>query len=184
MKTVTEEMKQQWGKWMGYLYDYLPTKYKDISKRDWAVRRFVWNFKDGKQSMDAARLVARKLREQFGGACGEMTFVCIPASSGEKHEARYKAFSEEVCRLTGCRNAYQAVSLEGERLAVHEWKQKKSVHQCQIISFDNDFFKGQKVIVFDDIVTNGYSYARFACKLEALGAMVVGGLFLARTVNF
>lgn len=72
--------------------------------------------------------------------------------------------------------------MEGERLAVHESKLGKHVNNVQIINFDTDFFKGKKVLVFDDVITRGYSYARFACLLEALGASVVGGLFLARTL--
>lgn len=184
MRAATEEMKKQWGKWMGCIYDYLPTKYKEVSERDWAIRRFVWNFKDGKQSLDAARIVAKKVWERFGTECCEITFACIPASSEVGNELRYKDFAAEVCRLTGCRNAYDAIRIEGERLAVHEWKQHKSVQPTQIISFDTDFFKSGKVLVFDDIVTNGYSYANFACKIESFGALVIGGLFLARTINF
>lgn len=184
MKAATEEMKKQWGKWMGCLYDYLPMKYKEVSERDWAIRRFVWNFKDGKQSLDAARLVAQKIVEHFGNECRNIVFSCIPASTNGKNEMRYKDFSAEVCRLTGCCNAYSAIHIEGERLAIHEWKQHKSVHTCQIISFDTEFFRGKKVLVFDDIVTQGHSYASFACKLESFGASVVGGLFLARTLNF
>lgn len=183
MKAATEEMKSQWAKWMGYLYDYMPIRYKDVSKRDWAVRRFVWNFKDGRQSLDAARLIAKKLWERFGAECYNITFACIPASSDTKNEIRYKAFAAEVCRLTGCCNAYDAIHINGERLAVHEWNRHKSVHPTQTISFDMDFFRDRKVLVFDDIVTNGYSYANFASKLETFGAYVVGGLFLARTIN-
>lgn len=184
MKTkVTEEMKSQWRKWMGYLYDYLPTKY-EANQREWAVRRFVWNFKDGKQSLDAAKLVAQRLVKQFGSECGNLTFVCVPASSGDKNEARYHAFSDEVCRLTGCKNAFSAIGIDGSRLAIHEHHNQKRLTDTQVISFDTDFFKGQRCIVFDDIITRGHSYAKFACKLESFGATVVGALFLARTINF
>ncbi|MBS5217835.1 MAG: hypothetical protein KHY61_07065, partial [Sutterella wadsworthensis] len=32
-----------------------------------------------------------------------------------------------------------------------------------------DFFRGKKILVFDDILTKGFSYARFACQLEKIG---------------
>lgn len=44
------------------------------------------------------------------------------------------------------------------------------------------FFKGKKCLVFDDILTQGHSYARFACALETLGAEVLGGYFLGKTI--
>ena len=34
----------------------------------------------------------------------------------------------------------------------------------------------------DDILTKGFSYARFACQLEKLGGEVLGGFFLGKTV--
>ena len=38
------------------------------------------------------------------------------------------------------------------------------------------------MVVFDDILTTGTSYARFACTLEKMGAKVLGGYFLGRTL--
>lgn len=35
---------------------------------------------------------------------------------------------------------------------------------------------------FDDVLTQGYSYARFACALEKMGAAVLGGYFLGKTI--
>jgi predicted amidophosphoribosyltransferase len=52
----------------------------------------------------------------------------------------------------------------------------------QVINFDKEFFKDKKVLVFDDVITRGYSYARFACHLESFGASVIGGMFLAKTL--
>jgi len=37
------------------------------------------------------------------------------------------------------------------------------------------------VLVFDDVITKGLSYAKYANQLERLGACVIGGMFLART---
>ena len=154
MKTFTESMLNQCRKYMFNFFDYLPTKYK-ASSRDWQVRNFVWAFKDGKCAVSAAQLVAKKIREQFG---------------------------EEVARLSGAVSAYDHIMVEGERLAIHESNSGKHVNNVQIVNFDKEFFKGKKVLVFDDVITRGYSYARFACHLETLGASVLGGMFLARTL--
>lgn len=49
-------------------------------------------------------------------------------------------------------------------------------------SVEKSFFAGKEVVVFDDVITQGRSYAKFACAIEALGASVVGGIFLGRTI--
>ena len=59
---------------------------------------------------------------------------------------------------------------------------KSEIHNKQEIEFDQDFFKGRKVIVFDDILTKGFAYAIFANKIEKMGAEVLGGLFIGKTV--
>ncbi len=38
------------------------------------------------------------------------------------------------------------------------------------------------MLLFDDIITRGFSYARFACEIENFGAEVLGGYFLGRTL--
>ena len=109
--------------------------------------------------------------------------TCIPASSAEKNEARYKAFSERVCELTGAINAYDHIKVSGERLAVHENRKvsEKKITKVQIIEFDEDFFKGKNCICFDDVLTSGKSWAAFGHKLEEFGANVVAGFFLSKT---
>ncbi len=180
-RMIPQEWKEQWSKFMITFFDYLPTKY-GANKREWAVRRLIWDFKDGKQSMKVAEIVAKKMRQQFGAGVEDITLACIPASSKQKNEERYKLFSDEVSRLTGCKNAYKAITIEGGRLAIHETKSSKSVRSVEIIQFDKCFFKDKKVVVFDDVVTQGHSYACFACELERMGAEVLGGYFLGKTI--
>lgn len=181
MKQFTESMLNQCKKYMFSFFDYLPVKYQ-ASKREWQVRNFVWAFKDGKCAVSAAQLVAKKIREQFGAEASDMVFVCIPASSQQKNEIRYKEFSAEVARLSGVKNGYDHITVEGERLAIHESHSGKHVNNVEVINLDKDYFRGKKVLVFDDVITRGFSYARFACHLEMLGASVLGGMFLAKTL--
>lgn len=180
-KNIPEAWKLQWSKFMVTFFDYLPTKYK-ANKREWAIRKMIWDFKDGKRSVKVAEIVAKRMREQFGAAVENVTFVCIPASSAAKTETRYKAFAEEVARLTGCKNGNQGVTIEGERLAIHETRTSKRLQSVEVIELNKEYFQGKQVLVFDDVLTQGHSYALFACALENAGANVLGGYFLGKTI--
>lgn len=180
-KNIPEDWKKQWSKFMVTFFDYLPTKY-EANKREWAVRKMIWDFKDGKRSAKVAEIVAKRMREQFGAEVGNVTLVCIPASSAAKTEKRYKVFAEEVARLTGCKNGNKGIKIEGERLAIHETRTAKRLQSVEVITLSKRFFSGKKIVVFDDVLTQGHTYARFACELEKVGAEVLGGYFLGKTI--
>lgn len=167
---------------MDFLYNYKPMRIKEVTSEDWNVRKMVWAFKDGKASEWCAEVVASRLMRVYGSRVKQLVFACIPASSACKNELRYKRFAQRVCELAGCINGYEAITVSGQRLAIHEFREGKRLNDTQIISFDNSFFAGKEVVVFDDIITQGRSYARFACAIEAIGASVVGGIFLGRTM--
>ena len=165
-----------------FLYNYKPMRVTEVTKRDWDVRRLIWAFKEGRYSEFCAKVVAKRLIDTYGEKVSRYVFACIPASSESKNEARYKRFACMVCQLTGCMNAYDAIKVSGHRLAIHESRDGKHLKNTQVINFDNSFFAGKEVVVFDDVITRGRSYAKFACAIEALGASVVGGIFLGRTI--
>ena len=121
------------------------------------ARSLVYSFKSGESQEIVAQETAKRLKETFGEKVEELVFTCIPASSAEKNEARYKAFSERVCELTGAINAYDHIKVSGERLAVHENRKvsEKKITKVQVIEFDEDFFKGKNCICFDDVLTSG-----------------------------
>ena len=113
----------------------------------------------------------------FGDKVKDIVFSCVPASSAEKNELRYKEFSARVCELSGTVDAYQHVSVTGERLTVHEHRKdkEKTVSKVRIIDFDEAFFKGK------DVLSTGNSWAAYGSQLEQLGANIVGGFFLGKT---
>ncbi len=76
--------------------------------------------------------------------CDTITFACIPACTAVANAIRYEEFAEEVCRLTGATNAYKAITIEGERLAVHENQNGKNIESVHIIKFNRDFFNGKR----------------------------------------
>ena len=84
--------------------------------------------------------------------------------------------------MTGMRNGFSHLSIEGNRLAVHETKTGKSLKNTQIISFDENFFNGKDTLIFDDIITQGYSFSLFSQHLETMGANILGGIFLGQTI--
>ena len=50
-----------------------------------------------------------------------------------------------------------------------------------VIDYDNEYFKGKYVLLFDDVVTTGKTMLRYKKILENMGAKVVGGLCIGRT---
>lgn len=182
MAKLDESILRQLRKIKVCFVKYYPVRIKNVGEEQQAARQLVWNFKDGKEFEQVALKTAAELKVQFGEKVAEVVFCPVPASSAEKNELRYKAFSERVCELSGVVNGYNHISVQGERLAVHEHHNtEKSISKVQIIDFDEAFFKGKKCLCFDDIITRGVSYATFANQLEQFGAEVLGGFFLGRT---
>lgn len=173
---------KQADKVMVWMLKYYPVRIKNVGDRQKADRQTVWDFKDGRAYEEVARMTAEKLIAQFGERLPGIVFSCVPASSREKNEHRYKRFSERVCELTHTINGYPHIYVSQERPAVHEHrKDETGARTARMADFDTAFFKGKDVLLFDDIITKGISYATAANELEACGANVLGGFFLAKT---
>ena len=166
---------------MAARYTYIPTSIQADGKA-WGIRKKVWRFKDGytSTSSEVAQWVSSTLDEAMPDL-ENCTFVCIPASTEERTQMRYEQFAQEVCKATQMANAYKHIKVEGERLAIHEHKVCKTLSKVQVLKFDRRFFNGRKVIIFDDVITKGKSFATMVEYLEEMGAVVVGGIFLAAT---
>ncbi len=174
--------KGQTDKLMVWLMKYYPVRIKNVGEQQKADRQAIWNFKDGRAYEEVAQMTAKHLQELFGSRITSIVFSCVPASTQEKNELRYKRFSERVCELTHAINGYPYMQVSAERLAVHEHrKDETEARTAQMADYDTDFFNGKDVLLFDDIITKGISYATTAKNLEACGANVLGGLFLAKT---
>ena len=145
----------------------------------------IWAFKDARDNAfeKVAQMTAAHLIKVCGEKIKDIVFVCVPASTQAKNESRYMAFCNRVSELCGIINGYSHISVSGDRLAVHEHRhdKEKSITKTQVIEFDEAYFKGKDIYVFDDVVTTGASYAIFANQLEMFGGNVLGGLFLGRT---
>ena len=166
---------------MAARYTYIPTSV-EATGTAWGIRKKVWKFKDGDvtTSSEVAQWVSKTLDENLPGL-EDYTLVCIPASTQEKTCMRYEQFAGEVCKATKMANAFKHIKVEGDRLALHEHKVCKSISKVSVLKFDAKFFNGRKVVIFDDVITKGNSFANMVEHLESMGAVVVAGIFLAIT---
>ena len=172
-----------------YLIDYYPTTVDfDADDEEWDNRWLVWNFKNDpdktseKDHRDALDKVIPKfvqlLSDTFGKeALSYLTLVCIPASTQEKNESRYKVFSDELCKRTGMTNGYDYIRIDFDRTAKRDGGKKNNVNY----SFDNGYFCGKRVILFDDIITKGDSMRIAKAKLESIGSTIICGLAIGKT---
>ena len=184
MTKLDESVLKQLRKVKVYFLKYYPARIRNVGKQQITDRQTIYDFKDGKAYEEVAQMTAFHLRAQFGEKVHEIIFSCVPASSAEKNELRYKRFSERVCELSGAINGYSYVHVQGERLTVHEHTrkdEKQPIRMTQTVEYDRAFFKAKSVLLFDDVITRGVSYATTANLLESYGANVLGGFFLGKT---
>ena len=175
-----------------YLLDYYPTTVEfEADDDEWDDRWTVWIFKNdpGKTPEEAHQRVLNRVVPKFAGLLkdtfGEeslkyLTLVCIPASTDEKNNARYKEFSERLCQETGIENGFSHIHLTRDRVAKREGGNADDVSIANY-SFDDSFFNGKRVILLDDIITKGNSMRIAKAKLEKLGAQVICGLSVGKT---
>ena len=166
-----------------HFFEYLPKRYDIRSERDQQVRNLVYGFKSGKSAACtfAAQAVSNFFVRSYGDRCNEYTLVCVPSSSNSAYRRRFSRFAAMVSDLCGVADAMTYVTIIGEKQPLH-------TSSCHFVCEDNyevrvsaDYFRGRKVIIFDDLITTGRTARTFAAQLTAAGAEVIGGLFLAET---
>lgn len=173
-----------------YLFYYYPVTCElEPTQEEWSNRWTIWDFKNtpGKISdsahSEALDKVIPMLKEKLLTTFKKewlkyLTLVCIPASSQLKTQARYEEFSKRICSELGMINAYPYITNVTEKV---EKRFGGSALDINNLSFDESFFKGKYVLLFDDIITKGESMKNLRKKMEDLGATVVGGISLGKT---
>ena len=189
------EAVQKWDTiFMGFqaisMLEYYPTTSKVNETSDiWNDRRMVWNFKNNPEkvydeenakAVEWAVLQAKEIIETtFGKENAKyITFVCIPASSQEMTERRYKIFSEKLCKATGMIDAFNHIKVSHAKTEKHSGG---SSFSQDMLEYDKDFFKDKYVLLFDDVITTGSSMKSFKSKLQEFGSVVIGGMSIGRT---
>lgn len=185
MTANNENLKKQLAKKMYHFVKYFPVRIKNVGEDAIENRKLVWGFKDADREITAkvAQMTASYLLAEFGDKVKNIVFVCIPASTCEQNENRYRFFCEQVSKLAGIMNGYSHIRVLADRPSVHGNRKKKTHADFseEVVKFDEDYFKAKDVLIYDDVVTTGMSYAELADRLEFFGANVLGGLFLSKT---
>ena len=138
-----------------------------VSKESLEIRNEIWDFKEGRNTDQWIDIVEQWIRCSFKNP-KELTFVCIPASTKQKNEIRYRHFSERLCKELGMQNAFDQIFINQEKVPTHLGGTERGAYSAY-----PDFFKGKKILLFDDIVTTGRSMKTFIKGLEKFGAKVV-----------
>ena len=172
-----------------YFYDYFPYRdWKDKATPDmWDAWHTVWHFKnDPAKNISPSEhnrvlnvvvdLVEKTLRETFGSKTQYLTLVCLTASTQRKTEMRYKEFAERVCKDLKMTNAYPYIRVIEEGEAKHD-----GGDGSHSVTYDDDFFKGKYVVLFDDVRTSGYSLDEELRRMEIMGATVICAITIAQT---
>ena len=174
MAKIEESVKKQLTKLIVTFLKYYPVRIRNVGEKEKQSRQIVWDFKDGREFENVAQETAQHFKEHFGDNRKDIVFACVPASTAEKNELRFKKFSARVCELTGATNGYEHIHILADRQTVHDHRKTEGeIRKTQAIEFDKDFFADKKVLVFDDVISRGLSYANFANQLEAFGAEVL-----------
>ena len=82
-------------------------------------------------------------------------------------------------------NGFDHVQVSGSRKRAHitrEYELHTDIKR--FVHIDAEYFCGKRVLVIDDIYTTGQSTRAFIGALKAVGADVVGALFLTKTKWF
>jgi phosphoribosylpyrophosphate synthetase len=176
------------------LYYYYPTTCGwDVDEDDWTVRNLIWDFKANPNRPQSDAEIKRRhetsascvlpdfeklLRKTFGGKISQLTLVCIPSSKRVVYERRCRDFSSSLCSRLGLANGYNYVSVVADGEAKHI-----SGASTAEFSVDGNFFRGRKVLLFDDVLTTGASMEKFKRLLEGVGATVIAGICIGVTTH-
>lgn len=175
-------VKHKWFK------DYYPYKnHKSGASRDqWDTWRLIWQFKNEKDEdqrkyqlslQRAVQMVETTLLETFGDDVKNLCLVCLTASTKEKNDRRFKAFSEKVCKDLNMSNGFTHIRIVKDSSAKHTGGDGMTDKE-----FDGDFFKGKNIVLFDDVRSTGAGLVREKERLEQMGANIICAITLGQTV--
>lgn len=173
-----------------YLINYFPTTCEfDANQKEWNDRNLIWDFKNDPEKIlpedhnKAIEKLIPMLKKHLVETFGEknlhyLTLVCIPASTKVNNKLRFEDFSNRLCKETGMKNSYSKIVRETDKLPKHLGG---SSNTLEGLKFDEVYFKGKYVLIFDDVLTKSESVRLMDLKLRKMGAVVVGCLTIGKT---
>lgn len=162
-----------------HIINYLPVRFA-ANEVQALERQICYDFKDGLLSESVKNEFLTMANSITQGNSNEWVVCFIPASTTEKTLRRYSQLANAF-RQHGFEVANDAITNAFDTEAGH--LNGKSATPIEAFLFSPNSFIGKKVILIDDVITRGTTFNMTADKLEALGAISVTGLFLAKTVN-
>ena len=167
--------------WMDRKNGFCPTTEERVA------RHLIWNFKydpsrgiTREMHVSAAQavveLLSGVLARTFGETIGNVTLFCAPASSQSGYQRRIEDFASLLCAKTGAQNSYSHVKYVRDATPKHS-----GGSGMPAVNLDADYFRGKKVLIFDDVTTSGGTLQRYKQVLTDLGAIVVGGVCIGKT---
>ena len=151
------------------LLDYVPQRYLRRASFDTLENdRFILDFKSGRRyaTDKASRLIGKALSLMD---LKDTVIVCIPASCQQTYTRRFRNFSAKLSAMCGAIDGFEHVHVIGKREKVHICGEHAAEDNVWI---DEDFFKGKRILLIDDICTSGRTSDAFKERMESAGAHV------------
>lgn len=156
------------------------------------LRNLVFKFKGETSSSELFRgFLAEKISQYLPLILGckkeDLVLLCVPTSKKEKLEGRYKGFCSKLNSL-GLKADYETLYLSEDVTTKHMSyyclsSGAKTFDRCIRLKRENlPKLKGKKVVIFDDVITNGHNIKACYDLLRANG-IDAKFLTLARTYN-
>lgn len=156
----------------------------ELTAEQWANRDLIQNFKGNSEltteqdhelaMQQAIALVAGYITKNFGEQSKQLTLLCIPAARQADNKRRFEEFSQNVCKITGMENAYNAIHYDKEIDEDGETVDRYCLDTTQL--------QGKNILLFDDIIASGGSVTRFADAIKDI-CHVVGALALGKKIS-
>ena len=156
------------------------------------LRNLVFKFKGETSSSELFRgFLAEKVSQYlpliFDCKKEDLVLLCVPTSKREKLEGRYKGFCSKLNSL-GLKADYETLYLSEDVTTKHMSyyclsSGAKTFDRCIRLKRENlPKLKGKKVVIFDDVITNGNNI-RDCHELLRANGIDAKFLTLARTYN-
>lgn len=174
-----------------YLYKFYPydeINDQTLAKTDISNRYLIWDFKNSpdkeRKPEDVLRvrnIIIERLYQSLSKIDKDWSTVvllCLPASTQEAYEARYKEFSDMLCNKIGLINGYEYIHYIEDGTPKHEGGDGKPIY-----GIDYEKLYDKELIILDDVITRGYTILHFKSRLELMGLNVIAGICIGKTFH-
>lgn len=164
-----------------YLLEYIPVRFTGLSTKQLKDRMDVYNFKDGSTPPAIKSGLLTKIRNIISGNPLQWVVCFIPASTRARTYNRFSSLALHFSREAGCDVYIDAIVNTVDTPS--GYISGKRTDPTQYLQVKEEYIRGKKVILIDDVITRGRTFDDTADKLLQRGATYVEGLFVAKTIH-